>query len=174
MLGKKEEPFVLSNCRLCLTTFFFVHPFFLFFTPSAPPFPTKFSSPKSPLSGTSVLLFLVKKWQPAGAGFWGRFWTGSPHRKKRNILFFWRAKKRSMFDLCLRFPDLFLLTCLHMADQSLQIGGLTWGRTASQRCAKARVIVMVLSTHVLVVVVASLSRLSKHLQGHPSAGEKIN
>ena len=72
---------------------FFVHPFFLFFALSAPPFPTQFSSSKSPLSGTSDLLFLVEERQPAGAGFWGRFWTRSPHRKKRKILFFWRAKK---------------------------------------------------------------------------------
>ena len=87
MLGLWSIPFGAKS------HLFFVHPFFLFFALSAPPFPTQFSSPKSPLSGTSDLLFVVEKWQPAGAGFWGRFWTGSLHRKKRKILFFWRAKK---------------------------------------------------------------------------------
>ena len=67
---------------------FFCASFFPSFTLSAPPFPRQFSSPKSSLSGTSDLLFLVEKRQPPGAGFWGRFLgRGSPHRKKRKILF---------------------------------------------------------------------------------------
>ena len=53
---------------------------------STPPLPRQFSSPKSPLSATSNLLFLVEKRQAARAGLWGRFWTGSPHRKKRKIV----------------------------------------------------------------------------------------
>ena len=70
-----------------------VHPNFLlrilfpFFVLSTPPFPSQVSSPKSPLSGTPDLLFVVEKRQPAGAGFWGRFWMGSPHRKNK-IFFF--------------------------------------------------------------------------------------
>ena len=72
---------------------FFCASFFPFFALSDPPFPRQFSSPKSPLAGTSDLFFLVEKRQPAGAGFWGRFWTRSPHRKKGKS-FFWRAKKR--------------------------------------------------------------------------------
>ena len=70
--------------------------FFFFFALSNPPFPRRFSSPKSPLSGTLSLLFLVKKRQPAEAGFWGRFWTGSPHRKrkkKENPFFLAREKR---------------------------------------------------------------------------------
>ena len=59
-----------------------------FFALSTPPFPRQFSSPKSCLSGTSDLLFLVEKMQPAGSGFWGRFWTGLSHRKKRKVFFF--------------------------------------------------------------------------------------
>ena len=73
---------------------------FSFFAFSAPPFPRQFSSPKSSLSGTSDLLFLVEERQPAGAGFWGRFWTRSPHRKKRKVLSFWRAKKVSLEGSC--------------------------------------------------------------------------
>ena len=85
---------------------FFCASFFPFFTLSAPSFPRQFSSPKSSLSGTSDLLFLVEKRQPPGAGFWGRFWTRSPHRKKRKILFFWRAEKgeeKNIFELIMHF-----------------------------------------------------------------------
>ena len=86
-------------CTLLIYTHLFLCILFSFFLAlSAPPFPTQFSSPKSPLSGTSDQLFLVEKRQPARAGFWGRFWTGSPHRKKRKILFFWRAKKGEYID----------------------------------------------------------------------------
>ena len=74
---------------------FFCASFFPFFALSAPPFPTQFSSPKSPLSGTSDLLFLVEKRQPAGAGFWGRFWTGSPRGKKGKSFFSGARKKVS-------------------------------------------------------------------------------
>ena len=53
--------------------------------------------PKSPLSLTPDLLFLVEKRRPAGAGFWVWFWTGLPHSKKRKSFFFlWRAKKREL------------------------------------------------------------------------------
>ena len=69
---------------------FFVHPFFAL---SAPPFPRQPSYPKSCFSGTSDLIFLVEKRQPPGAGFCELFWMGSPHRKKREILFFWRTKE---------------------------------------------------------------------------------
>ena len=86
-------PFAWSYSVSTYRPTFFCASFFPFFALSAPPFPRQFSSPKSSLSGTSDLLFLVEKRQPAGAGFWGRFWTRSPHRKKRKILFFWRAKK---------------------------------------------------------------------------------
>ena len=75
---------------------FFCASFFPFFTLSAPPFPRQFSSPKSSLSGTSDLLFLVEKRQPPGAGFWGRFWTRSPHRKKRKILFFFSGARKKV------------------------------------------------------------------------------
>ena len=73
---------------LTATTFFCVS--FFLFALSNPPFPRQFSSLKS---GTSNPLFLVEKKQFAGAGFWGRFWTGSPHREKRRIPFFLRARK---------------------------------------------------------------------------------
>ena len=72
---------------------FFCASFFPFF---ALPFPRQFSSPKSgPSSGTSgpflapqvYSVLLVEKRQPARAGFWGRFWTGSPHRKKSQNTF---------------------------------------------------------------------------------------
>ena len=55
---------------------------------STPPFPRQFSAPKSPPPGTSDLIFPVERMQSAGAGFWGRFWTGSLHRRKEEDLFF--------------------------------------------------------------------------------------
>ena len=89
------------RCGCCAGLFcnisptFFAHPFFLFFFAlSTPPFPRQFSSPKSCLSGTSDLLFRVKKRQPPGAGFWGWSWTGLPHRgKQENPFFFLRRLK---------------------------------------------------------------------------------
>ena len=72
---------------------FFLCILFSFFCSVRPTLPRAIFFPKIPSFWTSDLLFLVEKWQLAGAGFWGRFWTGSPHRKKRKILFFWRAKK---------------------------------------------------------------------------------
>ena len=84
----------------------FAASFFPSFALSTPPFPRQFSSPKSPLSGTSFLLFLVQRRQPAGAGFWGRFWTGSPHRKKKENPFFWRAREGEFRPLVLRHPEL--------------------------------------------------------------------
>ena len=93
-LGKSH--FQLHEIMFSELHLFFAHPF-SFFCPvtGCPPHPSpgNFSSPISCLSGSSYLLFLVEKRQPPGAGFWGRLWTGSPHRKKRKILFFWRAKK---------------------------------------------------------------------------------
>ena len=65
---------------------------FPFFALSTPPFPRQFSSPKSPLSGTSFLLFLVEKRQPAGLGFGDGSGRGCPTGKKGNP-FFWRARK---------------------------------------------------------------------------------
>ena len=102
--GGRGSKYLFSGpkCPSRFTTLFppfFVHPFFLFFAQSAPRFPTQCSSPKSPLSGTSDLLFLVEKRQLAGAGFWGRFWTGSPHRKKRKLLFSGARKNVSVCDM---------------------------------------------------------------------------
>ena len=77
--------------RLFLT--FFCASFFPLSALSTHPCPGNFLPQKSPLSGTSDLLFLVEKRQPAGGGFWRRFWTRSPHRKKMKNLVFWRAKK---------------------------------------------------------------------------------
>ena len=72
---------------------FLVHPFFLFSALFAPPFPGQFSSPKSPLSGSSDLLFLVEKRQPAGAGVLGTVLDGVAPQEKKENPFFWRAKK---------------------------------------------------------------------------------
>ena len=83
----KTQPMRTSITHLLLCILF------SFFALSTPPFPRQLSSPKSPLSGTSNLLFLVEKRQPARAGFWGRFWTGSPHRKKGKSFFLARARK---------------------------------------------------------------------------------
>ena len=73
------------------------HPCFLLPCSPHPP-PGNFSSPKTPLSGTSNLLFRVEKRQTAGAGFCGRFWTRSPHReKKKEILFFFSGANKGEF-----------------------------------------------------------------------------
>ena len=66
-----------------------------FFCPVRPTLPRAIFFPKIPSFWTSDLLFffLIEKRQAAGAGFWGRFWTGSPHRKKGKIPFCTRAKK---------------------------------------------------------------------------------
>ena len=64
---------------------FFCASFFPFFALSTPRFPRQFSSPKSPLSGTSSLLILVEKRERAMAG----------HRKKENPFFLPREKKAS-------------------------------------------------------------------------------
>ena len=74
---------------------FFCASFFPFFALSTPAFPRQFSSAKSCISGTSDLLFLVEKRQPPGAGFWGRFWTGSPTGKKGKSFFSGAGKKVS-------------------------------------------------------------------------------
>ena len=66
-----------------------------FFFPFCPVLPQAIFLPKSPLSGTSNVLLLVEKRQLAGAGFWGRFWTGSPHRKKGKSFFFLALEKRA-------------------------------------------------------------------------------
>ena len=90
------RPVIFGVELLLIPPFFFCASFFPLFAVSTPPFPRQCSSPKSPSSGTSDLVFLVEKKSTCRAGFWGRFWTGSPHRKKENPLFyfFWRAKKR--------------------------------------------------------------------------------
>ena len=77
---------------LCSATFFCAS-FFPFFTLSTPRFPWQFSSPKSPLSGNSNLLFLVETRQPARDGFGGGFWTGSPTPEKKENPLFWLARK---------------------------------------------------------------------------------
>ena len=68
---------------------FFCASFFPFCLP--PPFTRQFSSPKSPLSGTSDLLFLVEKRQPL-LGL-GTVLDQVAPQEKRKILFFWRARK---------------------------------------------------------------------------------
>ena len=97
MLHKCSATHVVRHpCFLAFEPPFFCASFFpFFFALSTPPFPGQFSSPKSPLSGISDLLFLVeKRHDPAGVGFWGGFWTGSPpQEKKENPLFLWGAKK---------------------------------------------------------------------------------
>ena len=73
---------------------FFCASFFPFFLP-CPPHPSgQFSSPKCPLSGTSDLLFLVEKIQPAGAGFGDGSGRGRPTGKKGKSFFLWRARKK--------------------------------------------------------------------------------
>ena len=90
---------------------FFAHPFFLFLPCPPHPSPANFL-PQNPLFlGPQIYSFLVEKWQPAGARFWGRFWTSSPHTKKRKILF--KAKSGNL--------NLFL----HFALFSLKIAGKT-------------------------------------------------
>ena len=79
---------------------FFAHPLFLFLSSVHPTLRQAFSSPKSPFSGTSDLLFPV---QSAGAGFWGGFWTESPYMKKKEILLFWRASKGEVI-FCTNHP----------------------------------------------------------------------
>ena len=58
----------MVHSRLHLHPPFFAHPFFLFFSLSP--------------CGTSELHFSVEEKALAGAGFWGRVSTGSPHKKK--------------------------------------------------------------------------------------------
>ena len=67
---------------------------FSFFALSTPPFPRQFSSPKSPLSGTSDLLFLEKKGNVQGLGFGDGFGGGRPTGKKRKILFLMAHENR--------------------------------------------------------------------------------
>ena len=83
-----------QRCVRCtrLLTFFCAF-FFPFFCPVHPTLPQAIFFPKIPSFWDLFLIFLVEKRQPAGAGFWGRFWTGSPHRKKGKSFFFWRARK---------------------------------------------------------------------------------
>ena len=91
---KKAFKLILCSLPSFRLAHLFLRILFSFFLPCPPhPSPGTFLPQNPPLSGTWGLLFLVQKRQPARAGFWGRFWTGSPHRKKRKILFFWRARK---------------------------------------------------------------------------------
>ena len=69
---------------------FFFASFFPFFWP-CPPHP----SPDP--------LFLVEKRQPAKSGLWVRFWTGLPHRKKREILDIFQAREKRWEDKSLDF-----------------------------------------------------------------------
>ena len=79
--------YMLQYCAN-LQTHFFLRIHFSFFRPVHPTLPQAIFFPKIPLSGTANLLFLVEKRQPAKAGFWGRFWTRSPHRKKGKSFLF--------------------------------------------------------------------------------------
>ena len=85
------------NCErvVFLSNPFFLRILFSFFALSTPPFPRQFRSPKSCLSGTSDLFFLVEHRQLPGAGFWGRFWTGRPTGKRGKIIFLARGKRRA-------------------------------------------------------------------------------
>ena len=66
---------------------------FSFFCPVRPTLPHAIFSPKIPSSGTSHLLFLVEKREPAGAGFWGG--SGRFRRTgKKGKSFFFGARKR--------------------------------------------------------------------------------
>ena len=93
--GQKTSK-IVKKCQKFFDTFqqflsgtFFPAPF-----GAAPPFPGQFSSPKSPLSGTSDLLFLVETRQPCRGRVLGTVLDGfAPQEKKRKILVFWRAKK---------------------------------------------------------------------------------
>ena len=77
----------------CLPTFFCAS-FSSFLCPVHPTLPSQFPSPKSPLSGTSDLLFLVEKRQLAGAGFGDGSGRGCPTgKKKKENPFSWRATK---------------------------------------------------------------------------------
>ena len=64
---------------------FFPHCASFFLSLSTPPLARQFPCSKPPLCGTSEVLVLVEKRKPAGTGFWGGVWTGSPHRKKRKF-----------------------------------------------------------------------------------------
>ena len=84
-LNTKSTPFFTHFFG---ASFFFC---FFFFGP-VHPLPQPIFFPKITCSGTSDLLFLVERRQPAD---WGRFWTRSPHRKKRRkILFFLLAREK--------------------------------------------------------------------------------
>ena len=89
-----REPPECGKTKEILTAFplfFYASFFFLLCPPRASQ--GDFHPPKSPLSATSNLLFLVEKRQLAGAGFLERFWTGPPHRN-----LFWRAGKGEQFQ----------------------------------------------------------------------------
>ena len=75
----------------------FVHPFFLFFALSSPPFPREISCPKTPLSGTSNPL-LSSRGKGNLHGFWGRSGRGCPTGKKENP-FFSGAREKSRREL---------------------------------------------------------------------------
>ena len=109
-LREVRSPKDTLHLHFQIPTFFFVHPSFVFFSP-CPTHP----SPNNVCSQNPLFLGsqnLVEKRQLAGAGFWGRFWMGSPHReKKRNCLSKWCAKKGE--DLCQNCfcPSLLSHTC---------------------------------------------------------------
>ena len=70
-----------------------MHPFFLFLPCPPHPSPGQFSSPKYSLSGTSDLLFLVEKRQPARAGLGDGSGRGRPTGKKGKSFFSGARKK---------------------------------------------------------------------------------
>ena len=84
-----------SSSTSWLSSHLFVRILFSFACPCPPhPSPGNYLSPRSPLSGTSDLLFLVKKRQPAwGLGFGDGSGGGSPHKEKKGKSFSYGAWK---------------------------------------------------------------------------------
>ena len=95
LLGK--APFKRVQCLQVLDTReipppFFAHPFFLFL-PVHPTLCEASFFPKIPSFWHLRSTLSSRKRQP-GAGFWARFWRGSPHGKKRKIPFFFLVRER--------------------------------------------------------------------------------
>ena len=86
----------------CLFTHLFLCILFSFFCPVRPTLPQACFFPKIP--SFSVLWSTLSRKENATcrAGFWGRFWTGSPHRKKGKSFFSGARKKVSLW----RHPNL--------------------------------------------------------------------
>ena len=90
----KQEDTAQSYLWLDISPTFFCASFFPFFVLSAPPFPGHFSSPKSLLSGTSDLLFLVEKRGNLQGLDLGTVVDGVAPQEKRKILFFFFSVAR--------------------------------------------------------------------------------